>query len=126
MCGSTIAGVGVIHIRQQAVELAALQPMSFLATGGNPRSANCAAVAMAERVCGTADWIHPAGLLHHVVVFGERHLRYVLEAYQKYYNEARTDLSLEKDAPIPRAVQTVGQTLAVPVLGGLHHQYVRI
>jgi hypothetical protein len=46
-------------------------------------------------------------------------------SYQKYYNEARTHLSLHKDAPIPRAVQTVGRTLAVPVLGGLHHQYFR-
>jgi hypothetical protein len=54
---------------------------------------------------------------------GERHLRHLLKSYQKYYNEARTHLSLQKDAPIHRAVQTVGQTLAVPVLGGLHHQY---
>jgi hypothetical protein len=58
-------------------------------------------------------------------VFGERHLRHLLKAYQKYYNEARTHVSLEKDAPISRAVQTVGQTLAVPVLGGPHHQYIR-
>src|SRR6266568_3438870 len=63
--------------------------------------------------------------LDHVVVFGEQHLLHLLKAYQKYYNEARTHLSLEKDAPISRAVQTVGQTLAVPVLGGLHHQYIR-
>jgi len=41
------------------------------------------------------------------------------------YNEARTHLSLGKDAPILRAIQAVGQTLALPVLGGLHHQYVR-
>jgi hypothetical protein len=34
----------------------------------------------------------------------------------KYYNKARTHLSLHKDAPIPRAVQTSGRTLAVPVL----------
>jgi len=53
-------------------------------------------------------------------VFGERHLRHLLNSYQKYYNEARTHLSLQKDAS--RAVQTVGQALAVPILGGLHHQ----
>ena len=58
--------------------------------------------------------------LDHVIVFGERHLRHLLNSYQKYYNEARTHLSLHKDAPIPRAVHTVGRTLAVPVLGGLH------
>jgi hypothetical protein len=61
--------------------------------------------------------------LDHVVVFGERHLRHLLNSYQKYYNEARTHLSLHKDAPIPRTIQTVGRTLAMPVLGGLHHQY---
>jgi hypothetical protein len=57
-----------------------------------------------------------------VVVFGERHLRHLLKSYQKYYNEARTHLFLQKDAPIPRAIQTVGQMLSVPILGGLHHQ----
>src|ERR1019366_5500370 len=38
---------------------------------------------------------------------------------------ARTHLSLEKDAPFSRAVERAGQTLCRPVLGGLHHQYVR-
>jgi hypothetical protein len=47
--------------------------------------------------------------------------RYVAELY----NEARTHLFLQKDAPIPRAIQTVGQMLSVPILGGLHHQYIR-
>jgi hypothetical protein len=42
-----------------------------------------------------------------------------------WYNETRTHLSLHKDAPIPRTIQTVGRTLAMPVLGGLHHQYFR-
>ena len=64
--------------------------------------------------------------LDHVVVFGERHLRHLLRSYMQYYNDARTHLSLSKDAPIPRAVQVVGRILPTPVLGGLHHQYVRI
>ena len=64
--------------------------------------------------------------LDHVVVFGERHLRQVLLSYMHYYNSARTHLSLNKDAPVPRAVQAVGRILPTPILGGLHHQYVRI
>src|SRR6201997_3475708 len=64
--------------------------------------------------------------LDHVVVFGERHLRHVLLSYMKYHNEIRTHLSLEKDAPVARAVQLAGTILCRPVLGGLHHQYVRI
>jgi transposase InsO family protein len=64
--------------------------------------------------------------LDHVVVFGERHLRHLLLSYMKYYNEARTHLSLEKDAPVSRVVERAGHILCRPVLGGLHHQYVRI
>jgi transposase InsO family protein len=63
--------------------------------------------------------------IDHVVVLGERHLRHVLLSYQQYYNETRTHLSLDKDAPIPRAVEAIGHILSRPVLGGLHHQYVR-
>jgi Integrase core domain len=64
--------------------------------------------------------------LDHVVVFGERHLRYLLRSYAKYYNQTRTHLSLNKDSPVSRGVETVGRILPVPILGGLHHQYVRI
>ena len=60
------------------------------------------------------------------IVLGERHLRYILLSYMEYYNGARTHLSLNKDAPIPRAVQTVGRILPTSILGGLHHHYVRI
>jgi transposase InsO family protein len=38
---------------------------------------------------------------------------------------AITHLSLNKDAPVPRAVERAGRILCRPVLGGLHHQYVR-
>lgn len=64
--------------------------------------------------------------LDHVIILGERHLRHVLHSYAQYHNEVRTHLSLHKDAPINRAVQTVGRIEPFPLLGGLHHQYVRI
>jgi transposase InsO family protein len=64
--------------------------------------------------------------LDHVVVFGERHLRHILLLYMDYYNRARTRLFLNKDAPMPRAIQAVGCIHARPILGGLHHHYVRI
>src|ERR1700682_786510 len=47
-------------------------------------------------------------------------------SYMKYYNEVRTHLSLEKDAPVTRAVAKAGRIIARPILGGLHHQYARI
>jgi hypothetical protein len=50
--------------------------------------------------------------LDHVVVFGERHLRQVLLSYMKYHNEIRTHLSLEKDAPVSRAVKLAGTIFA--------------
>jgi hypothetical protein len=59
-------------------------------------------------------------------VFGEKHLLHLLKSYQTYYNEARTHLSLNKDAPCSRAIQAMGRIVANPHLGGLHHQYVRI
>src|SRR6266852_933772 len=64
--------------------------------------------------------------LDYVVVFGECHLRHVLASYAAYYNRARTHLSLNKDAPLSRPIQTIGRIFPRPILGGLHHHYVRI
>ena len=77
---------------------------------------------IAERLIGTLR----RECLDHVVVFGERHLRWVLFAYAAYYNETRPHRSLQKDTPLRRAVQRIGEVAVIPVLGGLHHQYVRI
>jgi hypothetical protein len=60
------------------------------------------------------------------MIFGESRLRHLLNAYQQYCNDSRTHLSLKKDAPIPRDVQSVGRVLALPILGGLHHPYGRV
>jgi transposase InsO family protein len=75
----------------------------------------------AERLIGSIR----RDCLDHVVVFGEQHLRHLLHSYQKYYNEARTHLSLQKDAPVPRDIFRTGRALPLRILGGLHHQYVR-
>jgi hypothetical protein len=62
----------------------------------------------------------------HVVVVGERHLRHLLRSYAIYYNQARTHLSVNKDAPSPRTVHAVGRIVQTPFRGGLHHLYVRV
>ena len=64
--------------------------------------------------------------LDHVIVFGEAHLRRILKTYADYHNRVRTHLSLDKDAPIHRPAARTGRIVAIPILGGLHHQYVRI
>ena len=77
---------------------------------------------IAERLIGTLR----RECLDHVIVFGERHLRHVLSAYAVYYNQTRPHRSLQKDAPMRRTVQRVGEIMAIPILGGLRHHYVRI
>jgi transposase InsO family protein len=64
--------------------------------------------------------------LDHTMIIGENHLRRTLKSYARYYNRARTHLSLGKDSPIPRIIQYSGAISARPHLGGLHHEYYRI
>ena len=64
--------------------------------------------------------------LDHIIVLGEVHLRRILKSYARYYNETRTHLALDKDAPLSRTVKRAGRILCRPILGGLHHEYVRI
>src|SRR5216684_3151851 len=58
-----------------------------------------------ERLIGS---IRPE-CLDHLLVFGEPHLRRIIGAYVTYYNEARTHLSLRKDAPVHRPIQRFGR-----------------
>jgi len=62
----------------------------------------------------------------HFVVWGETHLRRILRTYARYYNDIRTQWSLDKDAPAFRRIQRTGIINSHSVLGGLHHHYVRI
>jgi hypothetical protein len=42
-----------------------------------------------------------------MLIFGEQHLRRVLVSYAPYYNQVRTRLALQKDAPLHRAVSAI-------------------
>jgi len=76
----------------------------------------------AERLIGSVR----RECVDHFIILGEEHLRRILRAYACYYNEIRTYRSLDKDAPISRPVQRTGTINSYPILGGLHHQYVRV
>jgi len=68
----------------------------------------------AERLIGTLR----RECLDHVLIFDERHLRWILALYSSYYNQTRTHLALGKDAPLRRAVQGSGTIIATPILFG--------
>jgi hypothetical protein len=76
-----------------------------------------------ERLIGTLR----RECLDHVVVLNDAHLRRLLRNYLTYDHGCRTHLSLEKDAPEPRAVERVdqGRIVETPLVGGLHHRYTR-
>jgi hypothetical protein len=76
----------------------------------------------AERLIGSVR----RECLDQTLVFGVRHLRRILSCYANYYNQARTHLALQKDAPLHRTVQSCGVIVAIPILAGLHHKYMRI
>ena len=79
--------------------------------------------AYVERVIGSIR----RECLDHVIVFQESSLRRILDSYFEYYHRSRTHLSLGKDSPEPRPIQSaeMGRVVAVPQLGGLHHRYER-
>jgi hypothetical protein len=62
----------------------------------------------------------------HLVAFNAEHLRRILVKYATYYNEMRTHVSLGKDAPYARLIDRIGDVVARPILGGLHHRYARL
>jgi putative transposase len=78
---------------------------------------------LAERLIGSIR----RECLDHVLVLGERYLRRTLTRYFAYYHEARTHLSLDKDAPDGRSVERPerGRVISIREVGGLHHRYGR-
>ena len=76
--------------------------------------------AYVERVIGSIR----RECLDHVLVANES-LRRTLRSYFSYYHRSRLHLSLDKDSPDSRPVQSVGKIIACPEVGGLHHRYQR-
>ena len=69
-------------------------------------------------------------LLNHVIVLNEHHLERLLREFiEQYYHVARPHQGLAGDTPLPTESppDTDGPTtlLTIPVLGGLHHRYLR-
>ncbi len=63
--------------------------------------------------------------LNHFIIINAAHLRRVLEAYARYYNEDRTHLALFKDSPHSRPIERDGAITSRAILGGLHRRYRR-
>src|SRR5258705_3654165 len=65
--------------------------------------------------------------LDHVIVLSAAGLQHVAQDYVAYYMQSRTHLSLQKDAPTPRAVMPPagGHIVAISQVNGLHHRYER-
>jgi transposase InsO family protein len=76
---------------------------------------------IAERLIGSIR----RECVDHIIVLGETYLRRILKYYARYYNETRTHLALDKDAPVSRPVQRSGVVRSRTILGGLHHHYAR-
>ena len=79
--------------------------------------------AYVERVIGTIR----RECLDHVIVFNQAALYQHVKSFVAYYHKSRTHLSLAKDTPEPRPVQSteLGRIVAIPQVGGLHDRYER-
>jgi transposase InsO family protein len=79
--------------------------------------------AYVERVIGTLR----RECLDHVIVLNQAALYRHVKSFVAYYHNSRTHLSLDKDTPEPRPVQSpeIGRVIAIPQAGGLHHRYER-
>jgi len=65
--------------------------------------------------------------LDQVIVFNPRQLRQLLQSYLDYYHHFRPHRSLDHDSLVPRPVESPdrGQVIELPLVGGLHHRYLR-
>jgi len=70
-------------------------------------------------------------LLDHLIVLSQSHLERLLQEFiTEYYHVARPHQGLMGDTPMPHErpsdISGPGKLISIPVLGGLHHRYVRV
>jgi putative transposase len=69
--------------------------------------------------------------LDQVLILHEKELHCVLQAYVKYFNQARPHQGIHQQVPqgedtsVPPE-QRCDHIISVPVLGGLHHEYKKV
>src|SRR5260370_1836817 len=66
--------------------------------------------------------------LDHLLIFHERQLQRVLNAYVAYFNQARPHQGIGQQIPerrksVPSSQDAGGKVIAIPVMEGLHHDY---
>jgi putative transposase len=70
-------------------------------------------------------------LLDHVIILGEGHLKRLLKEFvEQYYHLARPHQGLDGDTPFPtnkpESAAGASGPVSIPVVGGLHHRFVRV
>jgi len=70
-------------------------------------------------------------LLDHVIVLSQSHLEGLLRQFiEEYYHVARPHQGLDGDTPIAHTegpeISGPSKLISIPVLGGLHHRYIRV
>jgi putative transposase len=66
--------------------------------------------------------------LDHLLILQERQLQRILNAYVVYFNQARPHQGIGQQIPeqrrwVPSAQGAGNKVIALPVVGGLHHDY---
>ena len=65
------------------------------------------------------------------MVLNEEHLKRLLKEFiEEYYHVARPHQGLNNDTPVPSAkyepAADGSRLVSIPVVGGLHHRYIRV
>ena len=65
--------------------------------------------------------------LDHIIVLGEKHMLRVLKKYAAHFNTGRPHQGIGQRVPAglaaPLEKHSNAEVVAVPILGGLHHEY---